>query len=108
MTTKRAVKVTPRHWLRRLNVLLRFARVDPGNLDNGALAKLLDEVFFAVEGNPAPAVVRELLQGRFHQIATRPALREAYNGLNDALRALFDEPPRLGFHTATLELARQK
>ena len=107
MTPKRAVKKTPRHWLRRLNVLLRFARIDPGNLDNGALAKLLDEVFFAVEGNLDP-VARKLLRGRFDLIATRPALREAYNGLNGALRGLFDAPPQLGFHMAMLELARQK
>ena len=107
MVMARTVKETARYWLRRLNVLLGFARVDPWTLSNGALEKLLDQMFFALEGNPGP-VARELLRQRFDRIATREALREAHGEIKDALEGLFVKPPQLGFRTATLELTGQK
>jgi hypothetical protein len=74
---------------RRLNVLLRFARVDPWKLNNGAFEKLRDEMFFAVFGDPTqPVPWSEGLTKR----VTRGALGEAQRGLHRALEQLLGEP----------------
>jgi hypothetical protein len=77
--------------LRRLNVLLRFACVDPWTLSNGALAKLLDEMYAVVVGDPRRADL-QYLRPRFDHIATREALSEAQRKLNNALQVLVIKP----------------
>jgi hypothetical protein len=92
MVMARTGKETARYWLRRLNVFLQFARVDPWTLSNGAFERLRDQMFLAVEGHVANPVARKLVRGHFDLIATRQALREAYDGLNDAIEGLLVIP----------------
>src|SRR5262245_4102464 len=89
MTNTRRRRESTKYQLQRLNVLLRFARVDPWKLDNGALGKLLDEMYFAVVGgDPRSEAARDLLRPRFDRHATREALSEAQRGLDRALQVL--------------------
>src|SRR4029453_7994811 len=95
--------------LQRLNVLLRFARVDPWKLNDGALGELLDEMYFAVVGgDPHSATAAELLRPRFNRQATRKALSEAQRVLDHALQVLLVKsttgPRQVEFKLAGLEL----
>jgi hypothetical protein len=116
MTEKQTTRQETKYWIGRLNVLLRFDRVDPWTLNNGALEKLVDEMHFAVYGSALRSEepdVELFRRPHFHSIATREALSEAQRGLDRAIQVLLVKPPgtfKLGGQTvqmATLKLARQ-
>jgi hypothetical protein len=98
-------------WLRRLNVLLRFAGVNPWKLNNGALEKLKAGMYFAVMGEGSPQE-DEVFRPIFDHIATREALDQAHRGLNRALRRLLDTPTTAGpltqFERAKFKLTGQE
>jgi hypothetical protein len=106
MTPKRAVKETARDWLRRLNVLLRFARVDMRKLDDRAFRKLQDEMYFAVDRDPGPPE-NQVTRTMFDARATREAFSEAQPELARALQRLLVDLTKLG-PLAQFELARFK
>jgi hypothetical protein len=92
MTATQQRRENRKYWLQRLNVLLRFARVDPWKLNDGALEKLLDEIHFAVVGSSRPPVGEQLLRLLFDRQATRKALSEAQHSLDRALQILLVKP----------------
>jgi len=106
MTTKRRKGEARKYWVRRLNVLLRFAGLEPWKLNDGALKKLQGEMFFAVIGNLS-AQERQLYRAVFDSDATREALGEAQRGLNRALKTLLVTPATMG-PLAQLERVRFK
>jgi hypothetical protein len=75
------------HWNQRLNVLLRFAHVDPWTLNDDALEKLRADIAFAVIGLPIGPQRGEPFEP-FNRMATREALRQAQRGLDRALKLL--------------------
>jgi hypothetical protein len=107
MTAKQNRSETTRYWLKRLNVLLRFAHVDPWKLNNGALEKLLDEMYFAVGHDPS-SLGGQLARVIFDRGATRKALSEAQRGLDRALRRLLVKPTRGLGALFSFKLAGQK
>src|SRR5262249_11972169 len=74
-----------RYWLRRLNVLLRFARLDPWKLNDDALKTLLDEIYLTLAGDPDSQDLESFSRWEFDAIATREALSEAQRKLGGAL-----------------------
>ena len=74
-----------KYWIGRLNVLLRFARVDPWKLNDDALRTLVDEIYLALVGDPDR---QDFSRWEFDAIATREALRETQHGLDRMLQHL--------------------
>ena len=83
-------------WKRRLNALLRFAKVDPWKLTNGDWQTLLDDLYFALH-----SAKRDPEDSTFNRAATREGVRDAYYGLKKQLEE--DD----GQQSATLHLAEQ-
>src|ERR1700747_1105311 len=78
--------------LQRLNVLLRFARVDPWNLDDGALKKRLGEMHFAVFGGVRPPGGEQLFSRLLRRQLAGKALSETQRSLDRALQVLLGKP----------------
>jgi hypothetical protein len=111
MTPTQPRREFTKYWRRRLTALLRFARVDLGLLDNGALEKLKGEIYFAVMGEVSPPE-DQVFRPIFDDSATREALSEAQRGLSRALQRLLVTSTTAGpltqFERARFKLAGQE
>src|SRR5215475_7275416 len=96
-----------RYWLRRLNVLLRFASVDPWKLNDDALKKLLDDIYLALVGDPDRQELGSFPRWEFNAIATREALSETQRRLDHALQHLL-APGELPLRSVQFKLVGQE
>ena len=93
-----------RGWIRRLNVLFRFTRVNLGDLDNGKFQNLLDDLHLSLYDTKRD---RQKTNYPFdNRIATREAVGEAQRGLRSLVDA--DESPDSRGEKVTLFLEKQE
>ena len=85
-------------WVRRLNILLRFAHDDLALLTNGAWQDLIDQLYFALLGEARDRHRKT----RFDETVNRPSVREAQLGL---MRAV--DPNDIRTDSVDFELAKQ-
>jgi hypothetical protein len=92
-------------WIKRLNILLRFAnpkKTDLRIINNGEFYKLVDDLYLAVIGlEPTP---NAMLHSEFVELATRPAVTKAQEGLKSAFEVDFDKEGKVTFQLAPQEL----